>query len=261
MSRAATSEVCQFRADFSTARACRRRRARPHGGRLARMPKDPPPTRWALEPPPDNHPDDLCGIGADLEPGTLLAAYRLGLFPMPVDGELAWWSPAERAVLPLERFHVSRSLGRSRRRYELRVDTAFADVVRGCADPVRPHGWIDGHVIASYTRLHDLGWAHSVEAWDDEGLAGGVYGLALGGLFAAESMFYRRRDASKVALAGLVELLSGAGDPDLRVLDCQWPTPHLSSLGAITISRGEYRRRLTGALELTDPFAGGYDNA
>jgi leucyl/phenylalanyl-tRNA--protein transferase len=219
------------------------------------VPIEPPPTAWALQAPPDDEPGDLAGVGADLEPGTVLAAYRLGLFPMPLDGTLGWWSPAERAVLPLDGFHVSRSLRRSLRRFELRVDTAFADVVAGCADPARPHGWIDSRIVAAYTRLHELGWAHSVEAWDSDGLAGGIYGLALGGLFAAESKFQRRRDASKAALAGLVELLRSAGDADLRLLDCQWQTPHLESLGAVAIPRAEYRRRLEGALGLPDPFA------
>ena len=218
------------------------------------VPIEPQPTLWALEPPADDHPGDLAGVGADLEPGTVLAAYRLGLFPMPLDGTIGWWSPAERAVLPLEGFHVSRSLRRSLRRFEIRVDTGFADVVAGCADPARPHGWIDDRIAAAYARLHELGWAHSVETWDADGLAGGLYGLALGGLFAAESKFYRRRDASKAALAGLVALLRSAGDADRRVLDCQWLTPHLESLGAVTIARAEYRRRLERALSLADPF-------
>jgi leucyl/phenylalanyl-tRNA---protein transferase len=219
------------------------------------MPVEPPPSRWAFGPSPDEHPEDLCGLGADLEPGTLLAAYRLGIFPMPVDGTLAWWSPLERAVLPLAGFHVSRSLRRSRRRYELRLDAAFDEVVRACADPARPHGWIDEEIVTAYTTLHGLGWAHSIEAWDDDGLAGGVYGVALGGLFAAESMFHRSRDASKVALAGLVELLRGAGDADTRLLDCQWPTPHLASLGAVTITRRDYGQRLVRALRLSDPLS------
>jgi leucyl/phenylalanyl-tRNA--protein transferase len=218
------------------------------------VPIEPPPTRWALQPPADDHPGDLAGVGADLEPGTVLAAYRLGLFPMPLDGTLGWRSPAERAVLPLDGFHVSGSLRRSLRRFELRIDTAFADVVAGCADPGRPYGWIDPGIVAAYARLHELGWAHCVEAWDADGLAGGIYGLALGGLFAAESKFHRRRDASKVALAGLVQLLRSAGAADLRLLDCQWQTPHLASLGAVAIPRAEYRRRLERALALPDAF-------
>ena len=167
------------------------------------MPSEPPPTTWTLARPPADHPHDVWAIGADLEPGTLLAAYRLGLFPMPVEDDLVWWSPEERAVIPVTGFRASRSLRRAARGYEIRVDTAFGEVIRGCADPRRPHGWIDEDFVAAYTRLHELGWAHSVEAWDDEGLAGGLYGVGIGGLFAAESKFYRRTGASKAALLGL----------------------------------------------------------
>lgn len=216
------------------------------------MPPEPPPTSWTLERPPDDHPHDVWALGADLEPGTLLAAYRIGLFPMPVDGDLVWWSPARRTVIPLAGFRASRSLRRAARRYEIRIDTAFDDVIRGCADPRRPHGWIDAGFVASYTRLHELGWAHSIEAWDDEGLAGGLYGVGCGGLFAAESMFYRRSGASKAALLALVTRLEAAGSE--RLLDAQWATPHLLSLGAVEITRGEYHHRLDEALRLTDAF-------
>jgi len=216
------------------------------------MPIEPPPTTWTLVRPPDDHPHDACGLGADLEPGTLLAAYRAGLFPMRVDGELIWWSPARRAVIPVAGFKASRSLRRAARGYEIRVDTAFGDVVRGCADPRRPHGWIDATFVTAYTRLHELGWAHSVEAWDEEGLAGGLYGVGIGGLFAAESKFHRRSGASKAALIGLVERLKAAGGT--RLLDVQWVTPHLMSLGAVEISRAEYRRLLHVAVQLSDAF-------
>lgn len=218
------------------------------------MPTRPPPTRWALQRPPDEHPHELWALGADLAPGTLLAAYELGLFPMPVEGRLAWWSPRTRAVIPLDGFHVSRSLRRSARRFELRIDTAFEQVVRACAEPSRPGGWIDDTFVDAYHELHRLGFAHSLEAWDESGLQGGLYGVALGGLFAAESKFHRRRDASKVALLGLVRLLGGARDADARVLDVQWQTPHLASLGAVTISRAQYHRRLDAALPLPDAF-------
>ena len=218
------------------------------------MPVEPVPTRWELASPPDDHPDDLWALGADLEPGTLLAGYRHGLFPMPVAATTGWFFPAARAILPLERFHASRRLHRSRRRFHVRVDVAFADVVRACADPARPGAWLDERMIEAYSELHRLGWAHSVEAWDAEGLAGAVYGVAIGGLFAAESMFSLRTDASKTALWALVELLTDAGDPGQRLLDAQWPTPHLTSLGAVTATRAEYRRRLERALELPDPF-------
>jgi leucyl/phenylalanyl-tRNA--protein transferase len=217
-------------------------------------PTVPPATAWQLEPPPDEHPDDLWAVGADLEAGTLIAAYRLGLFPMPLGPRIGWFSPARRAVVPLEPFSASRSLRRAARKYAIRVDTAFDDVVRGCARPGDPTSWIDAGVGAAYARLHELGWAHSVEAWDERGLAGGLYGVAIGGLFAAESMFHTRTDASKAAFVGLVERLRSAGEADRRVLDVQWLTPHLASLGAVEISRAEYRRRLAAALPLRSAF-------
>jgi leucyl/phenylalanyl-tRNA---protein transferase len=188
---------------------------------------------------------DLVGVGADLEPGTILAAYRSGLFPMPVEGVLGWWSPDPRAVLPLDALVVSRSLRRSCRRFEVRIDTACADVIAACADPARPNGWIDTRVRRAYDELHRLGWVHSVEAWFDGELAGGLYGVALGGLFAGESMFHRRPDASKVALVALVTLLAEAG---ATLLDVQWCTPHLASLGVIEIPRSAYLTRLADAL-------------
>ena len=149
-------------------------------------------------------------MGADLEPGTLLAAYRAGIFPMPDRRRRRRCSggrPVERGVLPLDGLRVSRSLRQSVRRMEIRVDTAFAEVVAACADPSRDSGWIDDDIVEAYTVLHELGWAHSVEAWVDGELVGGLYGVAIGGLFAGESMFHRVRDASKVALVGLVDLL------------------------------------------------------
>ena len=121
----------------------------------------------------------------------------------------------------------------------MRIDTAFDEVVRACADPRRPHGWITGPIRDAYGELHRLGWAHSVEAWDDDGLAGGLYGVSIGGLFAGESMFHRRTDASKVALVSLVECLRADEEPD-RLLDVQWLTEHLASLGAIEVSRRDY---------------------
>jgi leucyl/phenylalanyl-tRNA--protein transferase len=193
-------------------------------------------------------------VGGDLEPGTLLAAYRQGLFPMPAgrDGPMAWWSPDPRGILPLATFHRGRSLRRAVRRFEVRVDTAFREVVDACADPARPGGWITGDIRAAYNRLHELGWAHSVEAWDGEGLAGGLYGVAVGGLFAGESMFHHRTDASKVALAGLVDLLGADGD-GRRLLDVQWATTHLESLGAEEVTRAAYLQRLERALAAPPP--------
>lgn len=230
-------------------------RRRGSAGHTRTMPTEPPPTRWAIDRPPADHPEDLWALGADLEPGTLLEAYRAGVFPMPVPGTIGWWSPTPRAVIPLDALHVSRSLRRSLRRFETTVDTDFEQVVAACADPARPHGWIDESVVAAYTRLHRLGWAHSLEVWDDEGLAGGLYGVAVGGLFAAESKFHRRTDASKAALVALVDLLRAAPDPHRRLLDVQWCTPHLASLGAVTVSRAAYHRLLDEALGLESPFA------
>jgi leucyl/phenylalanyl-tRNA--protein transferase len=209
--------------------------------------------------------DGLVGVGADLEPGTLLAAYRAGIFPMPVsrllrrETELAWWSPDPRGVLPLAGLRMSRSLRRARRRFEIRVDTAFDDVVTACADPSRPGAWITDDVAAAYGRLHRLGWAHSVEAWAPDGrLAGGLYGVAVGGLFAGESMFHVPagwgRDSSKVALVALVELLTADRRAD-RLLDVQWTTPHLRRLGVVAVPREEYMTRLRDALELPLPPA------
>jgi leucyl/phenylalanyl-tRNA---protein transferase len=221
------------------------------------MPVEPPPTPWGLQPAPADHPHDLWTLGGDLEPGTLLAGYRCGLFPMPVETELGWWSPADRGILPLDRFMPSRSLRRSQRHFEIRVDATFEAVVRACADPGREHGWIDDGIVDAYCRLHRLGWAHSIEAWDGDGLAGGLYGVAIGGLFAAESKFHRRTDASKVALCALVDLMRAAPAAERRILDVQWVTPHLASLGAVAIARADYLRRLGPALECGGIFKEG----
>jgi leucyl/phenylalanyl-tRNA---protein transferase len=221
------------------------------------LPVEPPPTPWQLEAHVTEPGEDLVGVGADLEPGTVLAAYRLGLFPMGVgrDGRppVGWWSPDPRGVLELDRLRISRSLRRARSRFEVRVDTAFAQVVDACADPDREGRWITAQVRAAYERLHELGWAHSVECWRGDELVGGLYGVAIAGLFAGESMFHRESDASKVALVHLVELLRAAGDPDRRLLDVQWRTDHLASLGAVEIPRREYLRRLHRALSLPLP--------
>ncbi|MEQ1787993.1 MAG: leucyl/phenylalanyl-tRNA--protein transferase, partial [Acidimicrobiales bacterium] len=178
-------------------------------------------------------------------------------FPMPLHdrGPIGWWSPDPRGVVPLDALVVSRSLRRACHRYEVRVDSAFDDVIAQCADSRRPGGWIRADIRDAYRTLHELGWAHSVEAWDEEGLAGGLYGIAIGGLFAGESMFHRRTDASKVALVGLVDLLTAAGDADRRLLDVQWTTPHLERLGAVPVTRTHYLERLEVALRLDQPPA------
>jgi leucyl/phenylalanyl-tRNA--protein transferase len=197
--------------------------------------------------------DDLVAMGADLAPGTLLAAYRAGLFPMPGDTDaMLWWSPVERGVLPLDGLRVPRSLRQAVRRMEIRVDTAFPEVIEACADPARDSGWIDEPVIEAYTALHRLGWAHSVEAWQDGELVGGLYGVAIGGFFAGESMFHRVRDASKVALVGLVDLLRDE-HAERRLVDVQWQTPHLASLGVVTVARPAYLELLEDALDVPLP--------
>jgi len=218
---------------------------------------EPPPTAWNLPDPALADPEvDVVAIGADLSPSTVLAAYRLGLFPMHLEtGELAWWSPNPRGVLPLDSFRVTRSLTASARQFAVSVDRRFGDVIRACADTRRGHGWITDEFIATYSEMHRLGWAHSVEVWTSGGeLAGGLYGLEVGGLFAGESMFHRERDASKVALLHLVGVMRDAGGA--RLLDVQWCTEHLASMGAIEVPRLDYLRLLDEALGEAPCLAG-----
>ncbi len=206
-------------------------------------------SRWYFASSAEWPDQDLVAGGADLEPSTLIEAYRRGLFPMPVpdvDDVLGWWSPDPRGILPLDGLRVTKSLRQSAKRYEVRVDTCFDAVVRGCGDPSREHGWITGDFREAYAVLHALGWAHSVEVFDRGGeLAGGLYGIRIGQFFAGESMFHRQRDASKVALLSLVTLMTESG---MALLDTQWSTEHLASLGAIEIPRAEYLRRLADAI-------------
>jgi leucyl/phenylalanyl-tRNA--protein transferase len=219
-----------------------------------RIPVEPAANRWVL-PDAAAAPDDvdLVGIGADLEPGTLLAAYRSGLFPMHVElwdeQRLGWWSPDPRGVLPLDGLRISRSLRQSLKRFIVTTDTAFDEVVAACATEHDGERWILPEIAAAYRTLFDLGWAHSVEVRDDSGaLVGGLYGVAIGGLFAGESMFHRVRDASKAALVALVEIL-GVDADDRRLLDVQWATDHLASLGAVEIPRRQYLELLAASLE------------
>ena len=171
-------------------------------------------------------------------------------------GDLAWWSPDPRGVLPLDGLRVSDSLHKSMKRFTVTVDTAFADVMRACGDPSRDGAWITPGFLQSYVTLHEMGWAHSVEVWNDGGeLAGGLYGVEIGGLFAGESMFHRDRDASKVALVSLVERMKSAGGP--RLLDVQWRTDHLASLGVVDMARSDYLAALTIALTLPPCFIEG----
>ncbi len=204
---------------------------------------------WRFPPPSDWPETDLLALGADLEPSTVIEAYRRGIFPMGV-GEirerLGWWSPDPRGILPLDGLRVTRSMRQSAKRFEIRVDTCFTRVMRACANPSRGRSWITEEFIEGYTRLHELGWAHSVEVFDRSNkLAGGLYGLRIDGCFSGESMFHIERDASKVALMALVDLMRSSG---MTLLDVQWCSDHLASLGAIAIPRAEYLARLTAAL-------------
>ncbi len=198
-----------------------------------------PPSRYDFD--PAEWPDDDCVVaGADLLPPTIVDAYRHGAFPMPQLGRLLWWSPMLRGVLEPGSLRVTRSMRRSARHLDVTIDTAFEQVIDACADPSRPGGWIDADIRAAYVELHRLGWAHSVETRDSDGrLVGGVYGLGIGRLFAGESMFHHARDASKVAMMGLVEHLGEA-----VLIDVQWKTPHLASLGVVEWPRPVYLEAL-----------------
>jgi leucyl/phenylalanyl-tRNA--protein transferase len=200
--------------------------------------------------------EDLIGIGADLEVATLYEAYTAGVFPMGVGVHggppLGWWSPDPRGILRPGELKVSRSLRKALPRFELRVDTAFEEVVRACADPGRDGRWITEEMIAAYVRMHEEGWAHSVEAWQHDDLVGGLYGVAIGGLFAGESMFHTATDASKAALVGLHDIVCEDADPR-RLIDVQWRTPHLATLGVTEVSRGEYLELLEEALRAPLP--------
>jgi leucyl/phenylalanyl-tRNA---protein transferase len=212
----------------------------------AALPIEPPPSRWRLPSPDAADESGLCGVGADLAPGTLLAAYRTGIFPMPVRKRVVgWWSPDPRGVIPLDRLIVPRSLRRSRRRYEVRFDTRFRAVMERCGDPQRPHGWITPQFVDAYEALHRMGWVHSVETYLDGRLVGGLYGVRINELFAGESMFSLATDASKVALVALVEWLNDSG---ATLLDVQWTTPHLASLGAVDMERQRYLELLEEAI-------------
>jgi len=187
----------------------------------------------------------------------LVAAYASGWFPMASEGEIRWYSPDPRGILPLDAVHIPRRLARVMRagRFRIEVDRAFGDVMRACAADERdredPGTWIDDEIIESYTALHEAGIAHSVEAWIDDRLVGGLYGVALRGAFFGESMFHHETDASKVALVALVERLRSRG---YRLIDTQWVTPHLEQFGAVEIPREDYLRRLEQSLTLDCTF-------
>ena len=187
-----------------------------------------------------------------IAPDLLLQGYRLGVFPMAMeDDSIEWFSPDPRAILPLEDFHVPHVLRRLLRRrvFKTTIDKAFSEVIAACAE--REDTWINPEIIESYTRLHELGNAHSVEAWKEGRLAGGLYGVAVGGAFFGESMFHSVTDASKIALVALVEHLRAR---KFVLLDTQWLTPHLQQFGGIEISRNHYLRVLRRAVELPRKF-------
>lgn len=187
-----------------------------------------------------------------LSPQLLIYGYAQGIFPMDEDGQIYWYDPDPRAIIPLdERFHVSNSLQRTIRRqtFEIRFDTAFRATMQACAE--RDETWISQEFIETYSQLHAGGLAHSVEAWQDGEMVGGLYGVGLAGLFAGESMWSKARDASKVALVALVERLRAGG---FQLLDTQFITPHLATFGAYEIPRAEYKQLLTKALECSASF-------
>jgi leucyl/phenylalanyl-tRNA--protein transferase len=187
-----------------------------------------------------------------IDPELLLQGYRLGVFPMAMgDDSIQWFSPDPRAILPLEDFHVPHALRRLVRKkvFGTTIDNAFSKVIETCAK--REDTWINLEIIESYTRLHELGCAHSVEAWKEGALAGGLYGVAVGGAFFGESMFHHVTDASKIALVALVEHLRAR---KFALLDTQWLTPHLQQFGGIEISRNQYLRLLQRAVDLPRKF-------
>lgn len=213
---------------------------------MTRAPLEPSP--WVFD--PRDWPDDDCvASGADLEPGTLLEAYRQGAFPMPHDDELLWWSPMQRGVLVPSQVRVSRSLSRSIRRFVVTTDESFEEVIDACADPSRSGAWIDSSIREAYLRMHELGWAHSIETRTADGtLVGGLYGLSIGALFAGESMFHHATDASKVALVALTRRVGDAG-----LIDTQWQTPHLASMGVEQWPRDRYLDRIRPLVDAPPP--------
>ena len=202
-------------------------------------------------------PDGIVAYGGDLHPSRLLLAYRSGIFPWYSKGDpILWWSPDPRLIMELEDFRLRRSLKKRLKRFEIRFDTAFERVMRECAAVPRPGqrgSWILDEVIEAYSELHALGYAHSIEAYLDGELVGGLYGIAIGRVFCGESMFARSSDASKAAFAVLVERLKEWG---FDFIDCQVPTAHLKSLGAVEVSRHLFLERLKGAVEADAAWGG-----
>lgn len=210
----------------------------------ARPPEPVGASRWEIPDPRRADLDGVVGVGADLRPATLVEAYRHGVFPWPHEGmPLPWFSPDPRAVIWVDRPHVSRSLRRTLRRsgWTTTMDRAFRDVVAACSEDRDDGTWITPEMAAAYGGLHERGWAHSLEVWDGDALVGGIYGVLVGGVFTGESMFHRVSDASKVGLVDLCARLEEAGG---SWLDAQLPTEHLASMGAETWPRAVFLRRL-----------------
>lgn len=217
-----------------------------------RAPVEPPQSPWlfpaieVMQGLPAGH--EIVAEGADVSPGSLLAGYRAGMFGMYEGDRLLWWSPDPRGVLYPRDVHVSRSMHRVRNRLSASLDQDFDAVLTSCADPSRPGGWITRGYAASYRRLHELGWAHSVEIWDGPTLAAGLFGVQLGSLFAAESMFHDPKygaNASRLAVLALCQVLEGSA---CALIDVQWPTQHLASLGVVQFPRVDYLRILPDLL-------------
>lgn len=189
---------------------------------------------------------------SSINPEFLLQAYRIGIFPMAMEqGEIGWFSPDPRGIIPLESFHQTKSLRRvvASKKFEIRINSAFSEVIDGCAE--RDETWIDETVRESYITLNANGYAHSVETWHEGELAGGLYGVSIGGAFFGESMFSRKKDASKVALVALVEHLNKR---QFMLLDTQWTTPHLRQFGAVDIPKADYIKKLNKAIKLEISF-------
>jgi leucyl/phenylalanyl-tRNA--protein transferase len=204
--------------------------------------------RWSF-PSPGLWPadDDVVAVGADLETDTLLYAYAHGMFPMFHKRDLLWWSPVDRGVIPLDGVRITRSMRQSAKMFTCTVNTAFVDVMKKCATTHTDGNWIDKNFIDAYTELHQEGHAHSVEVWNSNGeLVGGLYGVRINKFFAGESMFHTETDASKVALMHLVQLMTLDG---MELLDTQWRTEHLETLGCIAVPREKYLQLLASAVK------------
>lgn len=228
------------------------------GPQIAWLSRDDPPEAFPDIDRACREPEGLLAAGGDLSRARLLYAYRHGIFPWYEHGQpILWWSPDPRCVLEPARFHVARRLRRWLKTcpFELRFNTAFREVVDGCAGRrLGQQGtWITSEMAAAYESLHRAGWAHSVEAWSGEKLVGGIYGVAIGKVFFGESMFSRESNASKIAMLCLCRILV---QHDFLMLDCQVVSPHLLTLGAVTISRDEFRSRLEAACANPEAFAG-----